>query len=88
MFAQVSVALLSMLALGYAMFGGVEAALQESTRDRLDALAELKVESVRQAIDGWHDRISLVASGTQLRQSLDGFVRTGSPVEKIGRAHV
>ena len=80
-FAQVSVALLSMLALGFAMFGGVEAALQDSTRDRLDALAELKVESVQQVIDGWHDRISLVASRTQLRQSLDGFVRTGSPVE-------
>lgn len=80
-FAQVSVALVSMLALGFAMFGGVEAALQDSTSDRLEALAELKVESVRQVIDGWHDRISLVASRTQLRQSLDGFLRTGSPVE-------
>ena len=86
-FAQVSVALLSMLALGLAMFGGVEVALQQSTRDRLNALAELKVESVQQVIDGWHDRISLVASRTQLRQSLDGFVRTGSPVEieRLGR---
>ncbi|MGB1657050.1 MAG: hypothetical protein ACPHO4_06840, partial [Longimicrobiales bacterium] len=78
-FAQVSVALVSMLALGFAMFGGVEVALQDSTSDRLEALAELKVESVRQVIDGWHDRISLVASRTQLRQSLDGFLRTGSP---------
>ena len=80
-FAQVSVALLSMLALGFAMFGGVEDALDTSTRDRLDGLATLKVESVEQVIGGWHDRISLVASRTQMRQSLDGFLRTGSPVE-------
>lgn len=86
-FAQVSVALLSMLALGLAMFGGVQVALYDGTRDQLDALADLKAESVQQVVDSWHDRISLVASRTQLRQSLDGFVRTGSPVEieRVGR---
>lgn len=80
-FAQVSVALFSMLALGFAMFGSVENALHTSTRDRLDGLAELKAEAVEQVLSGWHDRISLVASRTQLRQSLDGFLRTGSPIE-------
>jgi PAS domain S-box-containing protein len=80
-FAQVSVALVSMLALGFAMFGRVEVALHDSTRDHLEGLAEFKVESLEQVLGGWHDRISLVASRTQLRLSLDGFIRTGSPVE-------
>lgn len=80
-FAQVSVALVSMLALAFAMFSSVEEELNDAMRHRLDGLAELKVESVEQVVGGWHDRLSLVASRTQLRESLDGFLRTGSPIE-------
>ena len=74
-FALVAVALASMSALGFAVYQGVERELSGRTLDRLDGLAEFKVDAIERVLEGWHDRVALVASRTQLRRSL--AARTG-----------
>lgn len=77
-FALVSVALGCMLALGVMMFGSVERELREQTMERLEGLAQFKVDALEGIVSGWHDRVALVASRTQLRQSLAEHLRTGA----------
>jgi PAS domain S-box-containing protein len=86
-FALVSVALGSMLALGVMMFGSVERELRQQTMDRLEGLAQFKVDALEGIVSGWHDRVALVASRTQLRQSLAEHLRTGAdaPVASMER---
>lgn len=78
-FALVLVALLSMAALGSGMYRSVEQELLQSREDQLVSLAEFKQTTVDGILDGWHDRVSLVSSRTQLRASLDAYNRTGDP---------
>ena len=78
-FALVLVALLSMAALGSGMYQSVERELLQSREDQLVSLAEFKQTTVDGILDGWHDRVSLVSSRTQLRASLDAYNRTGDP---------
>jgi PAS domain S-box-containing protein len=77
-FALVSVSLGSMLALGVLMYSSVETELRTQTFEQLDGLAEFKLEAVQGIVSGWHDRVSLVASRTQLHMSLAAYNRTGS----------
>lgn len=77
-FALVAVALVSMAALGTGMYRSVERELRQSRQDQLTGLADFKQTSLSGILDGWHDRVSLVSSRTQLRQSLDEFNRTRS----------
>jgi PAS domain S-box-containing protein len=77
-FALVSVSLGSMLALGVLMYSSVETELRTQTFEQLDGLAEFKLDAVEGIVSGWHDRVSLVASRTQLHMSLAEYNRTGS----------
>lgn len=76
-FALVSVALGSMLMLGVMMYGGVQRELREQTMEQLEGFAEFKVDALEGILSGWHDRVALVASGTQLRRALAEHGRTG-----------
>ncbi len=78
-FALVSVSLASMLVLGGIMYQSVEVELRTQTLEQLDGLAEFKLEAVEGVVSSWLDRVSLVASRTQLRMSLADYIRTGSP---------
>ncbi len=86
-FALVAVALGSMLVLGLSMYANAETALRESRLERLEGLAESKQDGLEQVFDGWIDRVSLVASRTQLRLSLRDFNQGGGPqdVQRIQR---
>jgi len=87
-FALVSVALASMLALGLAMYGGVARQIEARTLDQLTGLAAFKVESLDGIVNGWRDRVSLLASGTHLSDGLRAYARTRDPAvaEGIRRA--
>ncbi|MDA0329268.1 MAG: HAMP domain-containing protein [Gemmatimonadetes bacterium] len=86
-FALVSVALASMLTLGLIMYTQVEAELRVQTIEQLEGLAGFKAEAVEGIVAGWHDRVRLVASRTQLRMSISEYNRNGSAIarERIGR---
>ena len=78
-FVLVIVALGSMLVLGLSMYANAETALRDSRLERLDGLAESKQDGLDEVFDGWIDRVSLVASRTQLRLSLREHNRGSSP---------
>ena len=77
-FALVSVSLLSMAALGVFTVARVENSFRELTDDQLNGLAVFKQAALEQVLDGWRDRVALVASRTQLRLSLSEYNQTGS----------
>jgi PAS domain S-box-containing protein len=77
-FALVSVALVSMSLLGLFTYRSVEREFQARTVQQLEGLADFKAGSIRQILRGWHDRVGLVASRTQLRVSLAEHNRSGS----------
>jgi len=85
-FALVSVALVSMLSLGLIMYPNVEGELRVQTLRQLEGLAEFKRDQVEGIISGWHDRVGLVASRTNLRESLAVYNGTGRP-EALTRIH-
>lgn len=78
-FTLVSVSLVSMLLFGVVMYRSVQGELLDHTFGQLDGLAEFKDSAVRGLVAGWHDRVSLVASRTQLRASLAENDRSRSP---------
>lgn len=86
-FALVAAALGSMLALGGIMYTSADNALRESSLRQLNALADSKEEALEQIFAGWTDRVNLIASRTQLRESLREFNRTANPDApgRIGR---
>lgn len=77
-FALVAVSLVSMAALGVFTVVRVQARFEDQTDEQLNGLAVLKEEAVEQVLQGWKDRVTLVASRTQLRLSLAEYDRTGS----------
>lgn len=81
-FALVAVALGGMLALGAVAYTTVDQILKENSLRHLEALAESKKQDLETVLQGWRDRVSLIASRTQLRLSLNDFNRTGSPEER------
>lgn len=78
-FALVSVALASMLALGVMMYSGVESELEDRTLEQLSGLAEFKAQSLEGIVAGWRDRVGLVAN--QLRVSLRSYGAARDPAE-------
>lgn len=75
-FTLVAVSLGSMLLFGVVTYRSVQGELFDQTISRLDGLAEFKDSAVRGLVAGWHDRVSLVASRTQLRASLAEYGRS------------
>jgi len=84
-FALVAVSLGSMFVLGAVVTPRVDGYIRDGTLQRLDELAEAKRETLRWIIAGWRDGADLVASRTQLRASLDEYVRRGgsTPVVRM-----
>lgn len=78
-FALVSVALGSMTAFGAFMYVEARGMVDASTREQLDGMAESSTETVESIIEGWRERVQLIASRTQLRMSLRDFNQTGDP---------
>ncbi len=72
-FALVVVSLGSMLALGAAAYSLASDLLTEKTLRQLNSLAEAKKEELEEVVLGWYDRVSLIASRTQLRISLRSY---------------
>jgi PAS domain S-box-containing protein len=77
-FAMVAVALGSMLALGAVMYVSAGNALREGRLEQLDGIAESMKDGLEEVASGWRDRVSLVASRTQLRESLRDYGETGN----------
>ncbi len=69
-FTLVAVSLASMLALGAVAYNEARQLLEQNTRRQLEALAETKQDDLEKVIKSWEDRVQLIASRTQLRQSL------------------
>ena len=86
-FALVAVALVSMASLGVFTVLRVEARFEERTDEQLNGLAVLKQEALEQVLQSWKDRVTLVASRTQLRLSLAEHNRSGASAsaERIER---
>jgi HAMP domain-containing protein len=78
-FALVAVSLGSMLALAALTYGEVRALLRDIAVRQLDAVAESKKRDVSKVIAGWHDRVALITSRTQMRLDLREFRRTRDP---------
>ncbi|MEJ2204856.1 MAG: PAS domain S-box protein [Gemmatimonadota bacterium] len=69
-FAYVVVALGCMAALGAATYVEARGRLRVSTLQQLVSLADSKQEALELIIEGWGERVALIASRTQLRLSL------------------
>lgn len=84
-FALVAVSLGSMFVLGAVVSPRVEGYIRDGTIRQLDELAEARSESLGWIIAGWQEGAELVASRTQLRASLDEYLRDRrtEPVERI-----
>lgn len=80
--ALVAVSLGSMAALAVFAFTTAEELVAERTLRELDALAEAKREDVESVVDGWKDRVALIASRTQLRISLRELREAGRRGER------
>ncbi|MDX1648092.1 MAG: PAS domain S-box protein [Longimicrobiales bacterium] len=72
-FTLVSVALGSMLALAALMYQNVSARFDQRRLEQLEGLAEFKVESLQSIVEGWYERMSLVASRNQLGATLASY---------------
>jgi PAS domain S-box-containing protein len=83
-FALVAVSLLSMLALGALAYTAASELLMRKSLRQLDALAETKKEDLENVVEGWDDRVSLIASRTQLRLSLSEYNETHDPERREG----
>ena len=69
-FALVSVSLVGMAVLGTLAYTNAEELLTRKTLRQLNSLAEAKKDDLETAVSGWKDRVSLIASRTQLRLTL------------------
>jgi PAS domain S-box-containing protein len=80
-FALVAVSLGGMLALGAVAYTAAGQLLQDNSLRQLESLAETKKQDLEKVFQGWQDRVSLIASRTQLRASLSTFNQSGAPAE-------
>lgn len=81
-FVLVAVSLASMLALGALAYTAASDLLRQKALRQLDSLAETKKEDLEKVIEGWEDRVSLIASRTQLRLSLRDHSRSPNPGDR------
>jgi len=59
--------------LGFFAYQTSAALLQDFSERQLDALAESKARDVGRVLEGWRDRVRLIASRTQLRLDVDAY---------------
>ncbi len=85
-FALVAISLASLLALGAVAYSAVAELLQNASVRQLEAVAASQERDLRNVAAGWRDRVRLVTSRTQLRESLRRFAagETGQSA-RIGR---
>jgi HAMP domain-containing protein len=81
-FALVTVALGSMLALGFASYPLARDLLRDSSLRILDGVAESKANDLENLANAWSDRVSLIASRTQLRISIAAWGASHDPAER------
>ena len=86
-FALVALMLGSMLALGTLMFGVADRRINEATEDQLEGLAASGEDALESILDGWKERVQLIASRTQLRVNLQEYNESASSdaAIRIGR---
>ena len=78
-FALVAVTLGSMLAFGAFMYRTADRMIDRATAEQLEGLAESNADALESIVDGWQERVQLVASRTQLRLSLREFNASSDP---------
>ena len=76
-FALVAVTLGSMLAFGAFMYRAAGDMIDDAAAQQLEGLAESSADALENIVDGWEERVQLVASRTQLRLSLRDFSASG-----------
>lgn len=81
-FALVTVALGSMLALGFATYPLARDLVEESATQTLEGIAESKANDLENLVQAWRDRVSLIASRTQLRISIASYSEAHDAVER------
>jgi PAS domain S-box-containing protein len=81
-FALVAVSLGSMLALGAVAYTAAGQLLQDHSLRQLESLAETKKQDLDRVFLSWQDRVSLIASRTQLRLSLSDFNERGGQTQR------
>lgn len=77
----VAVSIASMAALGWRLYVLAGGQLREASIDQLTSLARFKADAVDGIVEAWHDRVTLVASRTQLRASLASYNASRDPAE-------
>jgi PAS domain S-box-containing protein len=83
-FALVGLTLGSMLAFGAFMYRTAHEMIDDATAQQLEGLAESSTDALESIVDGWQERVQLVASRTQLRINLREFNATGDPAARAG----
>jgi PAS domain S-box-containing protein len=86
-FAFIAVTFASLAAFGWFMYRTANEMTDEAAIEQLEGLAESSASAIENIIDGWEERVRLVASRTQLRMSLRDFNASRDPVarERIQR---
>lgn len=83
-FALVAVSLGSMLTLGAFTYRAVQELMQRTAVRQLEAVAETKKQALEKVIEGWYDRVLLVTSRTQLRESIRAVHKEGA-LDEVAR---
>lgn len=81
-FTLVAAALLSMLALGALAYGNARSVIMERSIVSLSTLATAKAEQVEAIVASWEEAVGLVASRTQLRESLAAWNASGATSDR------
>lgn len=81
-FAFVAVALGSMFTLGWFLDRTASGIIDRATAEQLEGLIESNADALESIVDGWQERVQLVASRTQLRISLRDFNASGDPAAR------
>ena len=74
-FALVSVSLASMIVLAGVTYVQSRSLLLQQTVEQLEGLVDAESDALEQIVAGWHDRVALIASRTQLRLNLRRYAR-------------
>lgn len=80
-FALVAVTLGSMLAFGAFMYRTANRLIDLGTAEQLEGLAESSADALASIVNGWEERVLLIASRTQLRISMREYGQSGNAEE-------
>ena len=76
-FALAAVTIGCLFTFGGVLYGVADRIVGTGTADRMDGLAESGLRALDGIVDGWEERVKLIASRTQLRVSLRDYDATG-----------